>query len=62
MLFFSDINLESYRPILKEYSLTDYMKKLLSLLRNFKDYNSLNLTPKEFKFKKEKILNSLRKL
>ena len=62
LLFFSDINFKSYKSILREYSLISYTEKLLDLVKNFKDYNSLNLTPREFKIKKKFILGELRRL
>jgi|SRR3989344_4945483 len=61
LLFFSDIEFKSYKFILKEYLLTDYIENLIEIIRNFKDYNSLNLTPREFKFKKKMVLNELKK-
>lgn len=61
LLFFSDINLKFYKFVLKEYSLDYHIKNLISLLKNFKEYNSLNLTPMEFKLKKKLILNELKK-
>ena len=62
LLFFSDINFKSYKSVLKEYSLIYHIENLISLVRNFKDYDSLHLTPREFKFKKELILKKLRKI
>ncbi len=62
LLFFSDIDLKSYCFVLERFSLINYIEKLIHLLRNFKDYNSLNLTPREFKIKKEETLKILRKL
>jgi len=62
LLFFSDFDLKSYKVILKKYSLNHYIENLIYLLRNFDDYNSLNLTPRGFKIKKEEILKKLRKL
>ena len=62
ILFFSGINLKAYESILKKYNLEDYLKSLIDILKNFKDYNSLNLNPREFKLKKEKILNKMKML
>jgi len=55
LLFFSDINFGKYRDILKKYSL-DYLISLKKLLINFKDYNSLNMTPANLKKTKNKFL------
>jgi len=62
LLFFSDINFKDYKSILKKYSLNHYTANMVNLLKNFKDYNSLNLTPRNFKSKKELILAELKKL
>ena len=61
LLFFSDFDLKSYKFILSKYSLIHYIGNLISLLRNFNDYNSLNLTPTEFKLKKAGLLKNLRR-
>ena len=59
ILFFSGIDIKLYRFILKEYSLNTYLRNLVSLLKNFREYNILNLTPREFKIKKQEILDEL---
>lgn len=59
LLFFSGLNLKKYSLILKKYSLEDFVEKLISILRNFTDYSSLNLTPRELKLKKQQILKNL---
>lgn len=60
ILFFSGINFKTYSGILKKYRLDAYLNNLTALLKSFKEYNSLNLNPREFKIKKEKILKELR--
>ncbi len=60
LLLFTDINYKKYKSILDKYSLNEYLNKLIAILRNFKDYNLFNLTPHEFKIKKEKVLKELR--
>ncbi len=62
LLFFSDINFKTYKSILKKYSLGHFIDCLISTLKGFKDYNILNLTPREFKITKENILKNLKKL
>ncbi len=62
ILFFSDINLNKYSSILKDNSLSNYIKDLIVIVRNFKDYNSLKLTLREFKLKKEELIKELRRL
>ncbi len=62
LLFFSEINFKEYLLILRNYKIESYINKLISLLRNFKDYHSLNLTPREFKKRKQEIIDKLRKI
>ena len=62
LLFFSDIDFNKYKTILKKYKLEDYIDRVLSLLRTFNDYNRVNMTPREFKQKKMKLINEIRKL
>jgi len=62
LLFFSDINFNVYKSILKKYSLEHFIDYLTSILKTFKDYGLLNLTSKEFKTTKENILKNLKKL
>lgn len=62
LLFFSNPDFKKYLNILKKYSKENYLERLTSILKNFKDYNSINMTPREFKLKKEKILNEFKRL
>ena len=62
LLFFSDIDFNVYKSILKKYSLEHFIDYLTSILKTFKDYGLLNLTSKEFKTTKENILKNLKKL
>jgi hypothetical protein len=62
LLLFSNFDFKFYAKIINKYSKAGYIEGLVSLLKSFKDYNSLNLTPREFKLKKCKILNELRRL
>jgi hypothetical protein len=61
LLLFSGVDIKAYRSILKEYSLDYYAKNLRDLLKNFKDYTALNLTPQEFKFKKKTMREQFKK-
>lgn len=56
LLFFSDIDFKFYLSLLKKYNLKYYFERLKRIIKNFKDYEYLNLNPREFKLKKEKIL------
>lgn len=60
ILFFTEIDFKKYKEILKKYSLKDYENELKSLLKNFKEYQKLNLAPNQFKRIKDKIMESVR--
>lgn len=62
LLFLSDIDFKKYKSILEKYSLKNYLNELTAILKNFKEHNALNLTPREFKLRKEKIIALLRKI
>jgi len=62
LLFYANPDLNNYISILKKYNKLEYLNNLILILKNFNDYNSLNLTPRKFKLKKEKILNELKRI
>jgi len=62
LLFFSDIDFAKYKEILKKYRLESYIRRILSLLRAFRDYDLINMTPRAFKLKKEKLINEIKRL
>jgi len=59
ILFFSEVDFNKYAEIIKKYGLQKYQIELRSLIKNFKDYDKLNLTPSEFKKIKDKILEKI---
>lgn len=61
LLFFSEIDFKKYLEILKKYKKENWLDELKMILANFKDYNLIGLTLKEFKLKKEKMLEKIRK-
>ena len=62
LLFFTDFDYKIYKSILKENSKEFLLDELIKLIRNFNDYNSLNLAPNEFKKIKKKITNRTEKI
>ncbi|MEK6892575.1 MAG: hypothetical protein AABX07_00045 [Nanoarchaeota archaeon] len=62
IILFSNVDYKKYYSILKKYHLENYLARLLHLLRNFKDFGRFNLTPKEFKVKKEKVVGILKSI
>lgn len=59
LLFFSDFNFSVYKEILEKYTLWPYQGMLKKLLKGFKNYTYLGLTPHEFKMQKEEVLKKL---
>lgn len=62
LLFFADIDLKLYDNLLRKYKLQDYFSRLKKLISDFKDYDYLNLNPREFKLKKNKILKKFKEI
>lgn len=62
LLFFSGIDLKKYQEIIQKYSLDYFSSELKKILVNFKDHDYLNLNPREFKIRKNKILEELKLL
>lgn len=62
LVFFTNIDWKKYIEILKKYSLEKYVDRLIYIIKNFRDYESLKLNPREFKLKKEKILKKIKML
>lgn len=61
LVFFTDVDFRKYYDILKEYKLESYSSNLKRIIKEFKDYNSLNLTPAQLKRKKNVMLEELKK-
>jgi len=59
ILFRCGINFDEYRNKLKKYRLMHYKERLIKILNEFKELKYLNLNPREFKLKKNEILNKL---
>ncbi len=56
LLFFTEIDLNKYKQLLKKYKLENYLAMLKNIIKNFKEYQVLGLTPRELKLKKESLL------
>ncbi len=59
LLFKTEIDFKNYEEILEKYNLKDYKKKLIAIIKNFREIKYLRLNPREFKLKKEVILNKI---
>ncbi len=62
ILFFVDVDFKSYFDLLKKYKIENYFERLKGIIKNFKECSYLNLNPREFKLKREKILMELKKI
>ena len=62
IIFFSDFKTKEYFGILKGYKKEYLFENLRRLVKSFKDYNRLNMTPREFKIRKNKILGELKEV
>lgn len=55
----SDINFSKLSTILEEHNLKNYKDEIVKLLRDFKEIDMLDLTPREWKLEKERIIDKL---
>ena len=62
LLFFCTIDFDLYYKILKKRKAEYLVKRLRSIVSGFKDYNYINLTPRQLKLKKQGVLNKLKML
>ena len=57
-----ELDFRKYRETLIKYKLESYIDRLIKIVSEFSDYERFGLTPRSFKLKKKKIVESLRKL
>ena len=62
LLLFSEIDFKKYWSILREYKMENYLDRLISLVREFSDYERFSMTPRAFKLKKKMLINCLKKV
>lgn len=60
LLVYTDFNAKFYFEILKKYKLENYFQSLKKIISNFKDYEYLNLDPREFKKRKIEVVEKLK--
>lgn len=60
LLCYAPFNTELYFDLLRRYKIENYFLRLKSIVNNFKDYNYLDLNPKQFKRKKKEILEKFK--
>ncbi len=59
LLFYCDINFKDYYRILKKIKKEDFYSSLIRIIKDFKEFKYLNMTPRNLKLKKKEILEKL---
>lgn len=59
LLCFTAINWKLYSSLLKNYKLDHFRARLKTIVGSFQDYGYLDLNPREYKLKKQKILERI---
>ena len=62
ILFNCSINYRLYQRILKKHNLEHLLERLVKIVKGFDNYKCLNLTPRELKLKKHKVLEELKSI
>ena len=62
LLLNCEVDWKRYRRILKENKLEGAITELLALVRGFNEYRHFGMLPSEFKKKKQKLLDEIRRL
>jgi len=61
LILYSEIDFKEYHKLIEKYQLIDYYTKLLKIIKNFKEIKYLNLNLREFRLRKTKIIEELKK-
>lgn len=59
LLFFADIDFNRYKKIIKKYEFENYYSDLISIIKSFRDFNSIGLNAREFSIKKKKLIEKM---
>ena len=62
IMFFCDVDFKRYKEILQSVKKEHLIDNLVALVRSFSEYAYLNITPRELKIKKQKVVDKLRHL
>ncbi len=62
MLFNCSIDFKAYFELLKKYKKENFFDRLQKIVKGFQDYDYLNLTPRELKLKKLKVLEGIERV
>lgn len=61
LLLKCEINFNEYEKILEKEKLANFRKRLIEIISTFKETKYLELSPRQFKLKKEKLIEDLKK-
>ncbi len=62
ILLFTKFDFKRYQDVLTRHKLEHYLDRLIKLIREFSDYGRFGLTPREFKLRKKRIVEELKKV
>lgn len=62
LLCYEDMNFSQYFKLLKEYNLEKFYDRLKKIIISFKELKYIDMTPRQFKLRKNEILDMLRKI
>ena len=62
LLFFSNFDIKKYKEMIKKENMPNYIDELIHLIKLFKNYHKLGLSPREFKIRKNKILEKFKNI
>lgn len=60
LVFYCDVDYKEYYAILKKLKKEKLFDALTKIIKNFKDYKYFNMTPRELKLNKKKLLEKLK--
>jgi len=61
LICYTDINFVEYLLLLKKHGIDHLYPRLKNIISNFKDIKYLNMNPRQFKIKKQEIIQKLKK-
>lgn len=62
LLFNAEIDFRVYFDLLKKYKIEYFYERLKNIIVNFNELKYLNINPRQFKLKKQEIINKLKKI
>ncbi len=62
LLFYSGVELKRYKELLKEFKLEHFLPRLKQIVKTFGDIGYLNLSPRQFKIRKKRLIAELDKI